>query len=340
MVSLKARVNQMHLMAGMSNKPHHVCLGKAALVTASNKSNSATMETKVLKLNSAEETPPSFSGHGGHVECSYTPLSRQLMYKGHKLWAERELSKLGFVSLCPESDYTSLDVYVPEGKASLTEATPLMPSDVEANAHPVRLSLQSCHNLLVLGLSYTRFLRGGVGPNAESAARVRRRKVGRKGFVHDYAKQLNFVKGSVLAGFVAALISVPLLTPVHEVPDMRSRQLPWHKYFLDPQERRDIAPDTLIPGKRVRGMRVALTKEAGNKVNPPLTAKLKPGLFLLRHMIDNLMRSGSIELYTPTVFSGALLAYSVYGVNELQPPVRGTFALVERSHCTTLYQNI
>jgi len=312
----------------MPNEPHHVCLGNPLLIATGNKGHTRTMKTNMSELNLAKELPPCLTWHSGHVKSGYTPLCFQLMDKGYEVWGERELSKRVFVTLGAEANGHTPYVNSPHVEACFGKPAPLMPRNQVTDPHPDRLTVQSLQNLLMLGFRNPWFLRSGVTLNAQPKTRISWRKPASHSFRHHYAKQLNLVKCCILLGFVAALVSVPFLSPVNVVPDMRPGKLPWHKYFFHPQERRDITPDTSVPLQGVRGMRVSLGEEPWNPPGPKFV-RLEPSLFLLREMLRQFISPHGVQPDSVTEFSGLLLAEAGSGVNEAKPVV-GAFRSLEK----------
>jgi hypothetical protein len=279
-----------------------------------------------------KELPPMPAGTDGHVESGYTPLSRQLMYKGYEVWAERELSKGVFTSLCTEADYLSGKVYVRQWQARFTKAASLMPSDKVTDPHPIVFVPKSVQDKPVLSLRDAWLAWTSVPADTEPDARVDGREAASDSLVHNDTEEVDFVKRRVLGRAAATLLCVLLLPPVYVVSDMLSSKLAGDKNVPHTQVGGHVTPHSLVPCLGVGGVRVALPQESRNPVAPEFVL-LKPCLFLLRCGLDEFMRTGAIECNPVTVERGLLLASASGGVNESNPPVGGLRSLEQIRHC-------
>lgn len=272
------------------------------------------------QLNPAEEPPPSLPGELRHFKSGYTPLGFQLMDKGHKIWGERELSKLTFVAFGAEGNSFTLKIHAGERDAGLAKPAPLVPGNEETNSHPLWLDCQCLDDFVVFRRGNSWLLRRRIAPDAKPKTGVDRSKPGRNRLVHHNAKQLNLVKRRVFSYLIATLFCVALLPPVYVISDMLAAKLSGTKNLPRTQEGRHIAPDSLVPTKRVRGMRIALLQEARDKAMPAFV-KLEIRLFLLREMLFEFMRTGTFKADSPAQVCGFLLADASNGIGVADPPV-------------------
>src|SRR4051812_31454734 len=94
----------------------------------------------MTKLQFTEKAPPGFSWHVRHLIRLCNSVSSKPLEEGYQLRRERELSRRILVSLGAETNDGPVQINIVKVKASLREATALMPCDEVASEHPLRLA--------------------------------------------------------------------------------------------------------------------------------------------------------------------------------------------------------